>query len=122
MARRMICASRRGCAMSDLCLHCETALESNWEFCAKCGTHIERHAEPVRPAEPPPPAEAAPVQGAFSGLYFGLIAMPLMLVVGVMLCLTGWGIFLGIPVIIGAMLAPLAGPLLGLGAAKDKVL
>lgn len=60
--------------------------------------------------------------GAFSGLYFGLIAMPLMLVVGIMLCLTGWGIFLGIPVLVAAIFAPLAGPLFGMGAAKDKIL
>jgi hypothetical protein len=55
-------------------------------------------------------------------LYFGLIAMPVMLVVGIMLCLTGWGIFLGIPVIVAAFFAPLAGPLFGMGVAKDKVL
>jgi hypothetical protein len=39
-----------------------------------------------------------------------------------MLCLTGLGMVIGIPVIILSILSPLAGPLLGLGAAKDKVL
>lgn len=106
--------------MSEICLHCGEGLGQGWEFCARCGKHIEEQVQ--HHAVPAPPPEPAPVGGAFSGLYFGLIAMPVMLVVGIMLCLTGWGIFLGIPVIIGAILAPLAGPLFGLGAARDKVL
>ncbi len=103
--------------MNDLCLHCGEHLTPTWAFCAHCGAHI---------APPPAPAahehENAPVSGAFTGAVFGIIAVPIMLIFGIMLCLTGWGIVIGIPVILGAILAPLAGPLFGLGAAKDKVL
>jgi len=53
---------------------------------------------------------------------FGLIAAPIAIVFGVMLCLTGLGMVVGIPVIVLGILAPLAGPLLGMGAAKGKVL
>ena len=103
-------------AMNHLCTKCGERIDEPWIFCARCGAHVERAPEQ------PPEHEAAPVTGAFSGALFGVIAAPILLIVGVMLCLTGWGIFLGIPVIIGAILAPLAGPVFGLGAAKDKVL
>jgi len=102
--------------MSERCSKCSELVEEGWIFCPRCGTHNVREVN--APAEHQP----APVTGAFSGALFGVIAAPILLIVGVMLCLTGWGIFLGIPVIIGAILAPLAGPLFGLGAAKDKVL
>ena len=102
--------------MKDHCSHCGELLTSNWVFCARCGGHIER-AAPV-----PEEHEAAPVTGAFTGALFGIIALPIGLIFGIMLCLTGAGIVIGIPVIILAILSPLAGPLLGLGAVKDKVL
>jgi hypothetical protein len=53
---------------------------------------------------------------------FGLIAAPSALVFGVLLCLTGLGMVVGIPVIVLGILAPLAGPLFGMGAVKDNVL
>lgn len=102
--------------MSDHCSKCGEPLASNWVFCARCGAHIE---------QPPPAAEEhepAPVTGAFTGMLFGLIAMPLALIFGIMLCFTGWGIVIGIPIIILALLSPLIGPMIGLGAAKGKVL
>jgi hypothetical protein len=37
-----------------------------------------------------------------------------------MLWLTGWGIVFGLPIIVLAGFAPLAGPLLGTGAVKDE--
>lgn len=103
--------------MNNLCLRCGEPLDSPWNFCAHCGARIP-HAIATQPEAPEP----APVTGAFSGLLFGLIAVPLLLIVGVMLCLTGLGAFLGVPMIIAALLAPLAGPLFGMGAAKGKVL
>jgi DNA-directed RNA polymerase subunit RPC12/RpoP len=68
----------------------------------------------------PHDTEKAPVKGAFSGLLFGVIVAPMMIIVGTMLCLTGLGIFLGVPLIIGGILAPLAGPLVGFGSLKGK--
>lgn len=106
--------------MSDVCLKCGEHLNEAWIYCARCGAKIESQPPGIAPAGHD--HEQAPVTGAFSGALFGLIAAPIALIFGVMLCLTGWGIFIGIPVIILAILAPLAGPLFGLGAAKDKVL
>lgn len=106
--------------MSDMCLKCGERVGAEWDFCAKCGQKVETATPSVAPAGHE--HEPAPVAGAFSGALLGLIAAPIALVFGIMLCLTGWGIFIGIPVILLAVLAPLAGPLVGLGAAKDKVL
>ena len=106
--------------MNGGCLKCGEHVDAEWVFCARCGAKIEGPTADIAPAGHE--HEPAPVTGAFSGALFGLIAAPIALVFGIMLCLTGWGIFIGIPVIILAILAPLAGPLVGLGAAKDKVL
>jgi predicted lipid-binding transport protein (Tim44 family) len=111
--------------MNDHCTQCGQHLASEWIFCARCGAHIER-TEPARqeaqPAPEHPEPEPTPVAGAFTGALLGFIAMPLALIFGIMLCFTGWGIFIGVPIIILAILAPLGGPLIGMGAAKDKVL
>lgn len=91
---------------------CGTPLEMSWSFCPACGLAVPRKTQP-----PPTPAEhqRSSVPGAFGGLLFGVIAAPILLIVGIMLCLTGLGAFLGVPMIIAAIFAPLAGPLLGLG-------
>jgi hypothetical protein len=59
--------------------------------------------------------EKSSVPGAFGGLLFGMIAAPVLIIFGTLLCLTGLGAFLGVPMIIFAIIAPLAGPLLGIG-------
>lgn len=107
--------------MSNPCAKCGAVLDESWTYCARCGTKAG-HTPTADVAPAGHEHEPAPVTGVFSGAMFGLIVAPIMLIVGIMMCLTGWGIFIGIPVIIGAILAPLAGPLFGLGAAKDKVL
>jgi hypothetical protein len=61
-----------------------------------------------------------PARGAFGGLIYGVIAAPILIVAGIMISLTGWGIFLGVPVIALGILAPLAGPLFGMGEHKGK--
>ena len=106
--------------MVDHCSKCGELLASTFVFCSRCGAHVER-SEPAA-ALVAEEHEAAPVTGAFTGALFGIIAAPIALIFGVMLCLTGLGMVIGIPVIILAILAPLAGPLFGLGAAKGKVL
>jgi len=103
--------------MTDLCTHCGEHLASPAIFCARCGVRVS-HPEPAVTQHPKP--EAVPVTGAFSGLYFGLLALPLMLIVGIMLCLTGWGIVFGLPIIVLAVFAPLAGPIFGMGAVDDE--
>ena len=57
--------------------------------------------------------EHAPMEGPFSGLLFGVLAAPILIIVGTLLCLTGLGAILGVPMILAAILAPLLGPLLG---------
>lgn len=105
--------------MEPICTRCHKSMQSAWTYCAHCGHAIPHPADaPVEHLE----HEKAPVTGAFGGLYFGFLAVPLLLIVGVMLCLTGLGAILGIPMIAAAILAPLAGPLFGMGAAKGKVL
>jgi DNA-directed RNA polymerase subunit RPC12/RpoP len=68
----------------------------------------------------PAEIEKAPAKNAFSGLLFGFIVAPMCVIVGTMLCLTGLGAFLGIPVIIVGILAPLLGPMIGFGELKGK--
>lgn len=98
--------------MERLCLKCGAKLAAPFKFCPGCAAAVPPEPEFVAT---PPTAEKAPVQGAFSGLLFGFIAAPVLLIVGTMLCLTGLGALLGIPFIIGGILAPLLGPLMGYG-------
>lgn len=105
--------------MEPVCPQCGEHIETAWTFCPRCGARI---VQPAEPKQEHPEPEHAPVTGAFSGLYIGLIAAPIMVIVGTMLCLTGLGAILGIPMIIGGVLAPLAGPIFGMGAAKGKFL
>jgi len=95
--------------MDATCLKCKSQLTSSqWSFCPHCGEAV------VHEAHEPEEHEHHPARGAFGGLAYGLIAAPLLVIAGVMICLTGWGVFLGIPVILMGILAPLAGPLFGM--------
>lgn len=100
--------------MNGTCLKCGEHLEAAWVFCPHCAKPSHR-AEPVLRKH-----ENAPAVGGFSGLLFGLIAAPVLIISGGMICLTGLGIFLGIPLIILGILSPLLGPLLGLNAPGGK--
>ena len=106
--------------MNSLCPHCRQHLEPPWRFCAGCGTQIPqpetaaKHLE-AEHLEP----EQAPVKGAFGGMFFGFVAAPLLLVVGSLLCLTGLGAFLGVPMIIAGVFAPLGGSLYGMASQKS---
>jgi len=101
-------------------------LELLWKFCPECGALNTRpaiEAEVVGQPEIQIEAiehEKAPVKGAFGGLLYGMLAMPILIIVGTMLCLTGLGAILGIPMILVAVLSPLAGPMLGLGTVTGK--
>jgi predicted RNA-binding Zn-ribbon protein involved in translation (DUF1610 family) len=103
--------------MESLCSTCGLHIEPAWKFCPGCGSAHVLTVE-VKPEEFEP--EAAPAKEAFTGLLFGMIAMPILLIVGTMLCLTGLGAILGIPMIIAGIFAPLIGPMFGLGALKGE--
>jgi hypothetical protein len=96
----------------------------NWNFCAECGARcdVESGTRLKRTPEGPEhlESEKAPVQGAFSGLLFGVIATPILIIVGTLLCLTGLGAIAGIPMIVAGVLAPLMGPVIGFGALRGK--
>ncbi len=101
--------------MSPSCLKCGTHLEAEWSFCPHCGAGNQ-------PPSPPAPRdhENAPVTGAFSGLLLGVIAAPVLIIAGALLCLTGLGAFAGVPMIIAGFFAPLAGPFFGSGSVSGK--
>lgn len=96
------------------CTSCGSALAPAWSFCPKCGTAVlhEEHQAPLH--------RPAPMKGAFGGMYIGLIAAPILIISGVMLCLTGWGVFFGVPFILLGILAPLYGPIVGMGEHRGK--
>jgi DNA-directed RNA polymerase subunit RPC12/RpoP len=76
--------------------------------------------EAQQPAHVHHQPEKVPVKSGFSGLFFGLIAAPILVIGGGMICLTGLGIFLGVPLIIAGACAPLIGPLVGLNSLKGS--
>lgn len=102
--------------LNAVCSKCQAHLESPWSFCPRCGAASPHTTEQAKPRE----HEKAPVEAAFGGIYFGLVAAPVLIIVGGMLCLTGLGAFAGVPMIIAGFLAPLAGPIFGSEMHKGK--
>src|ERR1035437_2012000 len=103
--------------MEGHCSKCGAQMEAPWKFCPHCGAASTHETEKKTAPEE---AEKAPVQGAFSGLLFGMLAAPILIIVGTMLCFTGLGAILGITMILAAVFSPLLGPMIGLGALKGK--
>jgi len=99
--------------MDTNCSKCGTHLASSWMYCPLCGIAVVQEA---RRSE----HQHHPARGAFGGLYLGLIAAPILIIPGVLLCLLGWGIFFGVPMIVLGILAPLLGPVLGMGEHRGK--
>jgi predicted amidophosphoribosyltransferase len=102
--------------MNAQCVKCGAHLSSPWKFCPQCGTAFNHEFVQHAPVE----HEKAPMKYAFSGLLFGLLVAPMMLIVGTMLCMTGLGAIAGAPMIVGGILAPLLGPMIGMGSPKGK--
>lgn len=99
--------------MQTQCGKCGARMEEGWKFCPLCGAGAGMTPQEAAGAQP---AQRAPVQGAFAGLLFAMLTAPILAIVGTMLCLTGLGAFLGVPMILLAILAPLLGPMIGIGA------
>jgi DNA-directed RNA polymerase subunit RPC12/RpoP len=104
--------------MTGTCSKCAAHLELPWKFCPHCGTTSTQEIQTQAPAHPEP--EKPPVKSAFSGLLLGFIAAPVLIIYGGMICLTGLGVFLGVPMIIAGVCAPLIGSMMGLNALKGK--
>ena len=100
--------------MTESCSKSGKRLESAWKFCPDCATPHKHEAHKLELPE----HEKAPVKGGFGGLLLGLAAAPVLIIGGTLICLTGLGVFLGVPMIITGVIAPLAGPFLGLNALK----
>ncbi|MHB9070956.1 MAG: hypothetical protein ACYC54_11390 [Sedimentisphaerales bacterium] len=62
----------------------------------------------------------AVIQGTVTGCASALVPSGCLISLGAILCFTGIGAIIGIPLIIIALLAPFFGGLLGLGARKCK--
>ena len=101
--------------MDAHCSKCATSLTPLWIFCPHCGTAVPHETQNYAA-----PHEHVPARGAFGGLLYGLIAAPILIAAGIMISLTGWGVFLGVPIILLGILAPLAGPLFGMGEHRGK--
>ncbi len=60
------------------------------------------------------------VNGFFTGISAGLITASIFILVGFLLCLTGIGAIIGVPLIIGGIASPFIGPVAGLTSIKGK--
>ena len=60
------------------------------------------------------------MKSGISGLVLGFLAAPVLIIYGGMICLTGLGIVLGVPMILAGLCAPLIGSLMGLNALGGK--
>lgn len=98
------------------CSKCGAQLDTQWKFCPHCGGSMSGTAKRDEHEAP----EKNPAPGAFGGLLLGVLAVPILVIVGGMLCLTGLGAILGIPMIVAAVLAPLLGPMFGMRAHRGK--
>jgi DNA-directed RNA polymerase subunit RPC12/RpoP len=99
--------------MDTHCLKCGMQVPSLGRFCPFCGTVVAH--ESLATAH-----EYHRAPGAFGGFFYGLIAAPILIIPGVLLCLLGWGLILGLPMILLGIMLPIAGPLFGMGEHKGK--
>jgi DNA-directed RNA polymerase subunit RPC12/RpoP len=97
------------------CSKCGNHLESPWKFCPSCGSVA---VEP--PAPHPHEREKAPAKYGFIGLFFGLIAAPVFILYGGMICLLGPWMVVGIPMILLGIACPILGPYLAINATRGE--
>ncbi len=106
-----------GFPMIEACTKCGKLLETEWAFCPHCAAPCPHQARTTQPHAP----EKAPVSRGFSGLLFGVLMAPPMIIGGTMLCLmVGPWMAVGIPLIIGGICAPFVGPLVGISAVRGN--
>jgi predicted RNA-binding Zn-ribbon protein involved in translation (DUF1610 family) len=99
--------------MDAHCSKCGLQVPLRGKYCPHCGTAVAKEYHPIEHAH-------HRARGAFGGMFYGLIAAPILIIPGILLCLLGWGIVLGIPMILLGILLPIAGPLFGMGEHKGR--
>ena len=106
--------------MDAQCSKCGTVLGLAWSFCPHCGLTVHHEVQPASPPSDPEQHTTSSIPGAFGGLFLGVATASVLIIFGAMLCLTGLGAILGVPLIIAGILAPLASPLFGMGEHQGK--
>ena len=101
--------------MTAKCAQCGTDVQASWTFCPHCGAAAVRMPEPHAHAR-----ERAPLRHGAVGLFFGLVAAPVFIIYGTMICLLGPWMVVGIPMILLGILSPILGPYLALNAVRGK--
>ncbi len=100
--------------MNRNCTHCGMDMSEGWSFCPHCG--VEEAQKAVEPRE----HESAPDKGGYNGFGYGVVAAPILVIFGIMICFTGWGLFIGVPIILLGIFAPLAGTMFGIAEQQGK--
>ena len=103
--------------MNVQCSKCRMQLAQPWSFCPQCGLPVLHENQATAPLAE---HKKSSMTGAFGGLFVGVVMTPVLIIFGIMLCLTGLGAILGIPMIIAGVIAPLTGPLMGLKEHQGK--
>jgi len=104
--------------MSGACQKCAAHLDGAWKFCPRCGAanvhelhpHLHEHVQP----------EKAPVKRAFGGLLLGIVAAPVLIIYGTLICLLGPAMVLGIPMIVAGICAPVLAPFIAMNGMKGQ--
>ncbi len=101
--------------MTVPCPKCASPLESSWKFCPSCGSGVIHVAE-IHAHE----HEKAPARYAYAGLFFGLVSAPVFIIYGIMICLLGPWMVVGLPMIALGIISPVLGPYLAINAIRGK--
>jgi predicted RNA-binding Zn-ribbon protein involved in translation (DUF1610 family) len=83
------------------------------KFCPNCGAAVVHESHPIE-------HEHHQVRNALGGMFYGLVAAPILIIPGILLCFLGWGMVLGIPMILLGILMPIWGPIFGLHEHRGK--
>ena len=99
--------------MEANCSKCGMQVPDSKKFCPYCENAVAHEERPIE-------HDHHRARGAFGGMFYGLIAAPILIIPGVLLCVLGWGIILGIPMILLGILMPIVGPIFGMGEHKGR--
>jgi len=115
-------AGTRGLRMRK-CPFCAEDIQDSAIVCRHCGRELTATPADLRVARGPGASgvtetTSAKGQGAASGFAVGLAGSGCLFMAGLLLTFTGIGALIGIPMILGAVLLPFIGALVGLGTIK----